>query len=387
MAVNDQLGDVSYLGFQAALAGYIAALVCFGIQFAAARGAAPTAAEAVSMTMRAASRGRTALLDRGQDGAIGQIVKPEKRPRRPMGALFGRAALLVTGIGFAAHLFSIVTRGIAAGRVPWGNMYEFTSLICAAAVAGFLFVLIRTGSSSVGFFVMIPVVILMFVGGTKLYTQVETLVPALHSYWLVIHVLAVSLSSGVLMVSGAASVMYLLRARYERKLLAEQAWAREAGVPEGSAAQGSAAATADGVVRFGADADEAAAVRSTSGGFVPQATVADRSRLASLPSLAALDRVAYRTAIVAFPVYTFAVIAGALWAEVAWGRYWGWDPKETCAFVSWVFYAAYLHARATAGWRGTRAAWISVLGFVSVLFNLFVINIVVSGLHSYAGLN
>ncbi|MET3808516.1 cytochrome c-type biogenesis protein CcsB [Nakamurella sp. UYEF19] len=362
MAVNDQLGDVSYLGFQAALAGYIAALVCFGIQFASARGAAPTAAEAVSMSMRAASKGRTALLDRGQsggvgqNGAIGQIVKPERRPRRPMGALFGRAALLVTVIGFAAHLFSIVTRGIAAGRAPWGNMYEFTSLICAAAVAGFLFVLLKTKTSSVGFFVMIPVVILMFVGGTKLYTQVETLVPALHSYWLVIHVLAVSLSSGVLMVSGAASVMYLLRARYERKLLAEKEWVREAGPAE-------------------------------AGGFVPQATVADRSRLASLPSLAALDRVAYRTAIVAFPVYTFAVIAGALWAEVAWGRYWGWDPKETCAFVSWVFYAAYLHARATAGWRGTRSAWISVLGFVSVLFNLFVINIVVSGLHSYAGLN
>ena len=369
MAVNDHLGDISYLGFQAALAGYIAALVCFGVEFSAGRGAAPTAAEAASIALRGVGRGRTTVLDGGAGqgpagpGVIGQIVRPERAGRKPMGPLFGRAGIVVTIVGFAAQLFSIVTRGIAAGRAPWGNMYEFTSMICAAAVAGFLVVLYRTRASSTGFFVMIPVVILMFVGGTRLYTQVETLVPALHSYWLLIHVLAVSLSSGVLMVSGVASAMYLLRFRYERKLLAEQAWAKDSGHERLPAAPGSAA------------------------GFVPQATVADKSRLAGLPSLATLDRVAYRTAIVAFPVYTFAVIAGAMWAEVAWGRYWGWDPKETCAFVSWVFYAAYLHARATAGWRGARAAWISVLGFASVLFNLFVINIVVSGLHSYAGLN
>ena len=357
MAVNDQLGDVSYLGFQAAMAGYIAALVCFGIEFASSRGAAPTAAEAVSMTIRAANRGRTAVMDRN---SIGQIAKEPRPARKPMGALFGRAGLIVTTIGFVAQVFSIVTRGIAAGRAPWGNMYEFTSLFCAAAVAGFLVILWKTKARAVGFFVMIPVVILMFVGGTKLYTQVESLVPALHSYWLVIHVLAVSLSSGVLMVSGVASVMYLLRARYERKLVSEKAWA---------------------------DRAEAAATSSGTLGFTPESLVANKSRLASLPSLATLDRVAYRSAIVAFPVFTFAVIAGAMWAEVAWGRYWGWDPKETCAFVTWVFYAAYLHARATAGWRGSRAAWISVLGFVSVIFNLFVINMVVSGLHSYAGLN
>ena len=369
MAVNDQLGNVSYLGFQAAMAGYITALVCFGIEFASTRGAAPTATEAVSVAIRA-SKGRTAMMDRSagsSGGGIGQIVKPTKPDRKSMAALFGWAGLIVTAIGFVAQVFSIVTRGVAAGRVPWGNMYEFTSLLCAAAVAGFLFVLYKTRGRSIGFFVMIPVVILMFVGGTKLYTQVETLVPALHSYWLLIHVLAVSLSSGVLMVSGVASVMYLLRARYERKLVAEKAWVSEAG--------------GDG------DLYAERAQPAGSAGFVLQPTVADRSRLASLPSLATLDRVAYRTAIVAFPVFTFAVIAGAMWAEVAWGRYWGWDPKETSAFITWVFYAAYLHARATAGWRGSRAAWISVLGFVSVLFNLFFINIVVSGLHSYAGLN
>jgi len=108
---------------------------------------------------------------------------------------------------------------------------------------------------------------------------------------------------------------------------------------------------------------------------------------ARLPSDAGLDRVAYRTAIFGFPLFTAGVILGAIWAEAAWGKYWGWDPKETTAFVAWVLYAAYLHARATAGWRNTRAAWINVVGMIAMLFNLFFINVVVSGLHSYAGLN
>jgi cytochrome c-type biogenesis protein CcsB len=154
------------------------------------------------------------------------------------------------------------------------------------------------------------------------------------------------------MVSGAASVGYLLRGRLERsgRLVAK---------------------------------DPAAMTDGTAG----TAPVRSRSLLSVLPSMATLDRIAYRTAIVGFPLFTFAVIAGAMWAEVAWGRYWGWDPKETCAFVTWVFYAAYLHARSTAGWRGRGAAWICVLGFASMVFNLFFINMVVSGLHSYAGLN
>jgi cytochrome c-type biogenesis protein CcsB len=182
-------------------------------------------------------------------------------------------------------------------------------------------------------------------------------VPALNSYWKWIHVTTIAISSSILLVSGAASVLFLIRGRLERKEVASTS-------AVGIGAR-SAALDADG--RSG---------RTRVG-----------SLLTVLPTTATLDRIAYRTAIVGFPLFTFAVIAGAMWAEVAWGRYWGWDPKETCAFITWVFYAAYLHARSTAGWRGRRAAWISVLGFASMLFNLFFINMVVSGLHSYAGLN
>ena len=192
-----------------------------------------------------------------------------------------------------------------------------------------------------------------------LYVPAAPVVPALNSYWKWIHVTTIALSSSVLMVSGAASVLYLLRGR-DRTVAAR-----------------SAAASTRG--RSG-----------TSSGGIRRQRLDRRVRLDARP--AAVDWRRWTGSPTgppssAFPVYTFAVIAGAMWAEVAWGRYWGWDPKETCAFVTWVIYAAYLHARSTAGWRGRRAAWISVVGFASILFNLFFVNMVVSGLHSYAGLN
>jgi cytochrome c-type biogenesis protein CcsB len=216
-------------------------------------------------------------------------------------------------------------------------------MITAAAVASWLIVLTRTRVRSIGLFVLLPIVILVFVAGTVLYVPASSLVPALQTYWLVIHVLAISVATGMLMLSGVASGLYLLRTRSQPS-------------------------------------------RTAAGGHDP-ADATRRGPFAALPSPDTLDRIAYRTAIVAFPVYTFAVLAGAMWAEAAWGRYWGWDPKETTAFITWIIYAGYLHARATAGWRGRRAAWIPLLGLAAILFNLFFVNMVVSGLHSYAGLN
>jgi cytochrome c-type biogenesis protein CcsB len=246
------------------------------------------------------------------------------RPARSRAERFGRMAVSLTVLAVGLHLASIVLRGIAAGRWPLGNMYEFTSAICLAAVVAWLVVLRRAPASrSIGLFVLLPVVVLLFLAGTVLYAQAAPVVPALQSYWLVVHVTTIGASSGLLLVPGVASALFLLRQR---------------------------------------------------------GVLADR-----LPAAEVLDRLAYRTTILAFPVYTFAIIAGAVWAEAAWGRFWGWDPKETVAFVSWVVYAAYLHARATAGWRTGRAAWINIAGFATIVFNLFFINMVVAGLHSYAG--
>ncbi|WP_214407182.1 c-type cytochrome biogenesis protein CcsB [Pseudonocardia lacus] len=253
---------------------------------------------------------------------------PDARPRRDTAERLGRMAVALTVLGAGLHLASLITRGVAAQRWPLGNMYEFTSAICVAAVVTWLVLLRRSPASRpLGLFVLLPVLLLQFLAGTVLHVPAGPVVPALQSYWLSIHVTTIAVSSGLLLVPGVASALYLVR-------------------------------------RTG---------RSNA--------VLDR-----LPSAPALDRIAYRTTIIAFPLYTFAIIAGAIWAEAAWGRFWGWDPKETVAFVAWVVYAAYLHARATAGWRTGAAAWINVLGFAVMIFNLFFINMVVAGLHSYAGL-
>ncbi|HZG90579.1 MAG TPA: c-type cytochrome biogenesis protein CcsB [Pseudonocardia sp.] len=300
--------------FIGAVAVYVLAMVLHGVEYARRR---DTAAEPA---MVAAG---------GGDAAPGATGGPPPAPvRRDRADRFGRMAVALTVLGAGLHAASIVTRGLAAERWPLGNMYEFTSAICVAAVVAWLVVLRRAPvTRPMGLFVLLPVVVLMFLAGTVLYAEAAPLVPALRSYWLIIHVSTIGISSGLLLVPGVASVLYLLR---------------RAGWPAG---------------------------------------LTDR-----LPSAEVLDRLAYRTTILAFPLYTFAIITGAIWAEAAWGRFWGWDPKETVAFVAWVVYAAYLHARATAGWRTGRAAWINITGFAVIVFNLFFINMVVAGLHSYAGL-
>jgi cytochrome c-type biogenesis protein CcsB len=257
------------------------------------------------------------------------------------GDRLGRLAVGLTLLGLLVHAGSVVLRGVAAGRVPWGNMYEFSSAVGVVAVVAFLVVLARQPQLRyLGMFVMLPVIILMFLAGTVLYTKAAPLVAALRSYWLAIHVTAAVLATGIFMVSFVATALYLVRARWDRMVAAGRQ-----------------------PTRFPA----------TLGWRLPEAEV--------------LDRVAYRTVAFGFPIWTFGIIAGAIWAEAAWSRYWGWDPKETWAFIAWVIYACYLHARATAGWRGSKAAWINVLAFSAMIFNFFIVNIVISGLHSYAGLS
>jgi cytochrome c-type biogenesis protein CcsB len=254
---------------------------------------------------------------------------------------FGRVGVALLILGVLVHASAISIRGAAVDRVPWGNMYEFTSLACMVAVVAFLVVLIRQPKLRfLGGFVLFPVVVLMFLGGTVLYAQAEQLVPALHSYWLAIHVSAAAIGTGIFLVSSVATILYLVRTHADK---------------------------------VGVTAE----VESGRG----------MSLGSRLPSAASLDRMAYRTVAFGFPLYTFGIICGAIWAEAAWGKYWSWDPKETWALITWVIYAAYLHARATAGWKGNKAAVINLIGFAAMIFNFFVINIVVSGLHSYAGLN
>jgi cytochrome c-type biogenesis protein CcsB len=282
---------------------------------------------------------------------------------RPSGDRWGVLALVLTVLGGLIHLACLVIRGVAVDRVPWGNMYEFTLVVGLIAVVSWLALLIKLPSLRyLGLFVMLPVLLVMFLAGT-LYTKATKLVPALQSYWLAIHVSSVATAEGILMVSAAMTILFLIRSRYERVVALSA-------VSELSSDNGSGAAA------------------GSVGSVAVQPQLGRIARLgARLPGSDSLDKAAYRTVAFAFPIYTAGVIFGAIWAEAAWGRYWGWDPKETWAFIAWVIYAMYLHARATAGWKGSRAGYINLLGFAALTFNFFVVNIVISGLHSYAGLN
>ncbi|MDS1271734.1 c-type cytochrome biogenesis protein CcsB [Lipingzhangella sp. LS1_29] len=252
-----------------------------------------------------------------------------KAPRHWVGTL----GLVVVGLGLVCNLLQIVARGLAAERWPWGNMFEFVVAICFGAVAAFLYVALRHQARFLGVFVLVPVLILLGVAARWLYNEAGPLIPALDSYWIAIHVSAAIVATGAFMVAGSTTIAYLLAHRAELRRAAGE-------VVTGVAGQ--------------------------------------------LPSSQVLDRLAHGLIVFAFPLWTFSIIAGAIWADEAWGRFWGWDPKEVWSFITWIIYAAYLHARATAGWRGPRSAWISLAGFACLLFNFFAVNYLFSGLHSYA---
>jgi cytochrome c-type biogenesis protein CcsB len=284
---------------------------------------------------RADHRSRVLAGSVAADSATPGIV--EDVPQRPLDERVGRAGLAVVYLGIGLLLACIVLRGLATLRVPWGNMYEFINLTCFSGLVAGAIVLRRPQYRPLWVFLLVPVLVLLTVSGRWLYANAAPVMPALQSYWLPIHVSVVSLGSGVFLVAGIASILFLLRTS-------------RLGNPDVEGTDGMLARV---VQRF--------------------------------PDAQTLDRIAYRTTIFAFPVFGFGVIFGAIWAEEAWGRYWGWDPKETVSFVAWVVYAAYLHARSTAGWRDRKAAWINVVGFVAMVFNLFFVNLVTVGLHSYAG--
>ena len=244
--------------------------------------------------------------------------------------MFGRMGLALTLIGWACHLIGVVCRGIAANRFPWGNMYEFVTAALLLVVTFYLVLAFR-GARWLG----LPVALLTVIGQglavTVFYVAVAPLVPALHSVWFIVHIVVACTAGAAFNVGGLLSILYLLKRRAERR---EQL----------------------------------------------------RGYLAKLPSSARIDELAYRFHAFAFPLWTFAVAAGAVWAEYAWGRFWGWDPKETWSLVTWIVYVAYLHARATAGWKGTRAAVLAVIGLATFWFNFIGVNLLFSGLHSYAGI-
>ncbi len=260
-------------------------------------------------------------------------------------AFFGRLGFLLTAIAAAAHFVALVGRGMAAdpNRVPWGNMYEFTISGTFVVAAMYLALHARYKLGWMAPLVTGFVLTVLMVAVIWLHEEVAPLTEALDSYWLVIHVVSAVIATGAFTLGGIASIVYLVKLRATRK----------AGVSTGS----TNASTAE------------------LGGW-----------LARVPSLDALDKLAYRVHAFAFPVWTFAVlITGPIWAHEAWSRYWNWDPKEVWAFITWVVYAGYLHARATAGWRGRNAAVLALVGLATLWFNFIGINYFsTTSQHAYA---
>ena len=322
---SESLAQLSNNLLYSAMAVYTGAMYCFAAEMAFAPRRARVQAPSLATAGRAAAAydDPTAVTDEARAARSDRV---------------GRIGIALTALAFGLHLAAVVVRGLSAGRAPWGNMFEFSTTGALAVTGVFLLLLARRDARYpvryLGLFVVGPVLLTLGLAVTVLYTDSEQLVPALRSVWLVIHVTAAIIASGILTIGFAQTICYLVQDRLERQ----------------SAAKGEAP------------------------GFMTR-----------LPSADALDRAAYRMHAFAFPVWTFAVIAGAIWAENAWGRYWGWDPKETWAFITWLVYACYLHARATAGWRGRKAAYIALVGYGTFLFNYLVVNIFLVGFHSYAG--
>ncbi|MFL5737848.1 MAG: c-type cytochrome biogenesis protein CcsB [Actinomycetota bacterium] len=278
-------------------------------------------------------------------------------------------ARVIAIAGALAHVTSIVTRGFAAGRVPWGNMYEYSSLLALLVVLVSLVYIegVQHVKTVTGFSLAFSV-LTMAVALTAFYVGPVELVPALNSYWIKIHVVAAITGSSLFGLGGILTILYLIQSGRERKREREQEAARrELAAREPAPIMGG---SLDDPPDLEGSADE---------------TVRVATRRSVLPPSETLDRLAYKTIAFGFPIWTFAVIAGAIWAESAWGRYWGWDPKETWSFITWVVFAGYLHARATAGWRGRKAAFVALVGFASLLVTYYVVNLWIVGLHSYKG--
>ena len=245
---------------------------------------------------------------------------------------FQRIGLTLSVLAWIVHLLATIGRGIAGNRVPWANMFEFGLTSTLLIVAVFLGTLFWKDLGYLGAYITGFVLLALGVVTVNFYVDVVPLPPALQSGWLVIHVFVASTATAFFALGAALSVLQLVRARYEARQMAK------------------------------------ARIMNT------------------LPGSSVMESLAYRLNVVGFVLWSFTLIAGAIWAERAWGRYWGWDVKEVWTFIIWVLFAGYIHARATRGWRGSRAAWLGIIGFGAVLFNYTVVNIAFTGLHSYSGL-
>jgi len=303
---------------------YLFAFIAFTLDLAKRSAETPVATATAPARVGLMSRvGGTAVLDRLPITPSA----PQRRSNR-----FERAAFALTILGWALHVVGTVLRGIAAHRVPWANMFEFSLTASAIIVGVFIAVQVWQNLLFLGAYITGFSLIVLGFGTVGFYVSVVPLPPALQSYWLVIHVFVATLGTAFFAIGAGLSLVQLIQARREAKQLSG--------------------------LKF----------------------------LDTMPDAEKLETLAYRVIVVGFVFWTFTLMAGAIWAAHAWGRYWGWDTKEVWTFIIWTIFAGYIHARATRGWRGSRSAYLAIVGFAAVMFNFTIVNLFFKGLHAYSGL-
>jgi cytochrome c-type biogenesis protein CcsB len=339
--VTETFASYSLIAVYSAMAIYTIAFVLFAVDLARRSAESGDAAEASATGLTAASARSASVVASSVSGSAAGPTDTltasraaGSGPAAPHGGSpkYLRLAVAMTVIAWVLHVGAVVLRGVAASRVPWANMFEFTLTATALIIGVFLVVQFWQDLRFLGAFIIGFALIALGVGTSNFYVDVVPLPPALQSAWLVIHVFVASLSTGFFSLAAGLSIVQLMQSRREI----------------GKALK----------LRF----------------------------LDTLPASDRLETLAYRLAVVGFVMWTFTLMAGAIWAERAWGRYWGWDTKEVWTFIIWTIYAGYIHARATRGWRGSRSAWLAIVGLAAIVFNFTIVNLFFKGLHSYSGL-
>lgn len=324
----ENFAALSLVAVYSAMGVYTLSFIMFTLDLAKRSAARPVAVVA-GATVNEAS----ASVANSSSASVATAVRPVVDAALASGATrFQRIAFALAVLGWLLHFGGTVLRGLAGGRVPWANMFEFGLTATAIGMGVFLFAQFWKDLKFLGAYITGFTLLSLGIVTVNFYVDVVPLPPALQSAWLVIHVFVASLATGFFALGAGLSIMQLLSSR------------RAAHKTEG--------------LRF----------------------------VDTLPGATTLESLAYRVNVIGFVFWTFTLIAGAIWAERAWGRYWGWDTKEVWTFIIWTLFAGYIHARATRGWRGDRSAWLAIVGFSAVIFNYTIVNLFFKGLHSYSGL-
>lgn len=370
---------------------------------------------------------------------FGGSIKDKRGAEEKKQNKWAKLGIFITIIGFAAQIGYFITRWIAAGHAPVSNLFEFTTFFGMMLVGAFILIYFLYKTPALGLFAL-PIALLIIAYASMFPTEISPLIPALQSDWLHIHVTTAAAGQSILAISFVTAIIYLIKFVDQTKSSKRTFWLEVIMftlvctigfvIITSSFAAMDYKANFDWVDKKGAEVKQEfnlpALVGPNEGKLIETdrfeplvdmpalinakklntvlwsfgmglvlyglIRLIARKRVAALikpivknVNLNLLDEISYRSVLIGFPIFTLgALIFAMIWAQVAWTRFWGWDPKEVWALVTWLFYAAFLHLRMSKGWQGEKSAWLAVIGFAIIMFNLIFVNLVIAGLHSYA---